>query len=329
MGEISSGVGERTYAVLNALSRAWNDGDVDALDDVLAANFVRAGRTSRQSRDELKESIRDMRRAFPDLQMTVERVVEGGDEIALYWSSTGTLSDDYLGLPPTRRQYSVSGATFSVFDGDRISSETVVYDRRGKYSSLGVPLRGNAPSAAEGTADPDVLRSMHRKMITGVTVVAVDTPTGPRGLAVNAFASVSLEPPLILICVQKTSSTYAHLMAARYFAVNVLAADQVAVARVFATKQERKFDQVGWHQGEHGVPLIDGASASMEVELQDTLHAQTHTIFIGRVSRVSGSAVPPLVYTEGKFFDGGHLVEAVDPFDERDSINYRQGETRV
>ncbi len=304
----------RTNAVLDALERAWGGGDVDALDTVLAASFVRHGRRSRLSRDELKTSIRNMRRAFPDLDMRVTRVVEGESDLALYWTSTGTLHDEYLGLPPTGREYSVSGANFSHFDGDMIVEEKVIYDRRGEYSSLGLPLSSGhtREDDVETSVGSDVLRSMHRKMVTGVTVVAVESEGEARGLAVNAFSSVSLEPPLILVCVQKTSSTYAHLIAARYFAVNVLAADQLGVARVFATKQDRKFDQVSWHRGEHGVPLIDGAAAAMEVELQDTLHARTHTIFIGRVRRVTSTEAAPLVYTNGAFFDGSQLVAARD-----------------
>ncbi|KDA06726.1 oxidoreductase [Microbacterium sp. CH12i] len=303
----------RTVAVISALERSWGQGNVDALDAVLAPSYVRRGRRSRQSKEELKSSILDMRRAFPDLDMRVTRVVEGENDLALYWTSSGTLHDEYLGLPPTGRQYSVSGATFSHFEGDRIVEENVIYDRRGKYSSLGVPLSGSSTVEepnAKTAVGIDVLRSMHRKMVTGVTVVAVDSDGEPRGLAVNAFSSVSLEPPLILVCVQKSSSTYSHLIAASHFSVSVLAADQLNVAKVFATKQERKFDQVAWHHGEHGVPLIDGAAAAMELELQDTLHASTHTIFIGRVRRITTTDAAPLVYTNGAFFDGAQLIEA-------------------
>lgn len=304
----------RTGALLDALERAWGAGDIAALDSVLAPSFVRHGRTSVQTREELKSSIVDMRRAFPDLQMTVERVVEGDDEVALYWTSTGTLTDTYLGLPATGRTYSVSGATFSRFVGDLVVDESVIYDRRGKYSSLGVPLTGSHPDEVDAAtaAGSEAVRAMHRSMVTGVTVVSTDSDGEPRGLAVNAFSSVSLEPPLILICVQKNSSTYAHLIASRYFGVSVLAADQMNVAGVFATKSDHKFDKVAWHRGDLGVPLLDGATSTMEVELQDTLHASTHTIFIGKIRAVSGTNAPPLVYSNGRFFDGGRLVEAND-----------------
>lgn len=305
----ATGYDTRTTALLSALLDAWNSGDVDSLDSVMAPGYVRFGRSSQHTLGDLKDSIRDMRRAFPDLQMSIERVVEGSTETAIYWTSVGTLGGEYLGLPPTRRAYSVSGVSFVTFNGAQVVEEHVVYDRRGKYSSLGIPL-SSSQEPAEVEVGAEELRAMHRNMVTGVTVVTAFDDDEPRGLAVNAFSSVSLEPPLILICVQKNSSTYRHLLSSQHFGVNILAADQVSVARVFASKQDHKFDYVDWHTGELGTPILDGTSASMEVELQDTLHASTHTIFIGRVRRVTGTQAAPLIYTNGEFFDGASLTPA-------------------
>ncbi|MDF2444368.1 MAG: hypothetical protein JWR01_2571, partial [Subtercola sp.] len=183
----------RTRTVLNALDRAWVKGDVDALDTVLAPAFQRHGSRSSQTRDELKASILMMRRSFPDLTMTVAQVIEGENDLAVRWTSTGTLSDEYLGLPANGREYSVSGSTFSTFDGETIVEETVVYDKRGEYSSFGLSLRGARaeeekeekdgaePGETEAESVGTVLRAMHRKMVTGVTVVAVvDADGEPR-----------------------------------------------------------------------------------------------------------------------------------------------------
>ena len=159
----------------------------------------------------------------------------------------------------------------------------------------------------------ETVRRVHRSYATGVAVVTTAVDGQPYGLAVNAFSSVSLEPPLVLVCIQKNSSTYAHIIAAKHFGISVLAADQMDVAQVFATKAERKFDQVAWYRGTHGVPLLQGASATLEVALEDTLHASTHTIFIGRVQTVSTSPAAPLIYANGGFFDGSHLVPASAP----------------
>jgi len=306
----------RTAEILDALRQAWGHGAVDALDSVLAPAFVRRGQSSRLTREQLKAAILDMRRAFPDLTMNIVDVVESPGRLAFQWTSTGTLTDSYLGLPPTGRQYSVSGANFCHVEDGLIVEESVTYDRRGEYTSLGLNLVSGSPGASARTTSPvdsDLLRQMHRSMITGVTVVSVDSAGEPRGLAVNAFASVSLEPPLVLVCIQKNSSTYAHIIAAKHFGISVLAAGQMDVAQVFATKAERKFDQVAWYRGTHGVPLLQGASATLEVALEDTLHASTHTIFIGRVQTVSTSPAAPLIYANGGFFDGSHLVPASAP----------------
>lgn len=303
----------RTTRIIELLLRVWGKGEIDELDELLTQDFVRHGRTSQMSRDDLKAAIIDMRRAFPDLTMTVDHAVEMGDQLAISWRSTGTLMDTYLGLPPTGRQFSVSGATFSRLRGNQIESEHVVYDRRGEYRSLGVPLSvsGALNPTGEGAADSETMRALHRKLVTGVTVVATDSDGEPRGLAVNAFSSVSLEPPLILICVQKNSSTYSHLLSNPHFGVSILAADQVHVANVFATKQPDKFSRVDWHRAPHGSPILDGACARMEVALQDTLHASTHTIFIGKVTFAEYQDSAPLVYSQGAFFDGGKLVPLV------------------
>lgn len=303
----------RRAVVLDALERAWSRGDVAALDAVLAPSFVRRGRSTQISRDQLKESILEMRRAFPDLSLRVVRVVENHSEMALWWTSEGTFRNTFRGIRPTGRAYSISGATFATFHGELISEESVFYDRRGEYASLGVPLFGGRDTSALGAGsavDPDTLRALHRKVVTGVTVVTADPGNDPRGLVVNAFSSVSLEPPLILICVQKSSATYPHLLASRYFGVNILAADQSKAAHVFATKLDRKFDHVDWYRGDLGVPLLFGTAASMEIEVQDILHVPTHTVFVGRAERVTGTDAPPLIYVGGSFFDGGRLAAA-------------------
>ena len=306
----------RTAEILDALGRAWGHGETDVLDSVLAPTFVRRGHSSQMTREQLKAAILDMRRAFPDLTMDIVDVIESPGRLAFQWTSTGTLTDSYLGLPPTGRQYSVSGSNFCRVENGLIAEESVTYDRRGEYTSLGLNLVSGLPGASSRTTsqvDSDIVRQLHRSMVTGVTVVSADSSGEPRGLAVNAFASVSLEPPLVLVCIQKNSSTYAHVIAAKHFGISVLAACQLDVAQVFATKAERKFDQVAWYRGAHGVPLLQGASAALEAELEDTLHASTHTIFIGRVQTVTTSSAPPLIYTGGAFFDGAHLVPASAP----------------
>ena len=159
------------------------------------------------------------------------------------------------------------------------------------------------------SVDPELLRGVHRRFVTGVTVVTTAGGDGiPRGLAVNAFASISLEPPLIMVCVQKTSSTYEPLFASEYFAVNLVAADQLPVVQQFASKREDKFTDVAWHAGAHGSPILEGSCAYMEAQMQERFQASTHTVFLGKVVDAQFSDHPPLLYGGGAFFDGAQLT---------------------
>jgi flavin reductase (DIM6/NTAB) family NADH-FMN oxidoreductase RutF len=129
----------------------------------------------------------------------------------------------------------------------------------------------------------------------------------PHGLAVNAFASISLDPPLVLACIAGTSRTYPHLLRERHIGINILSCTQSEVADAFARSGGDKFRDVRWRQGETGVPLLDGACGHLEVETQARVPAYTHTIFIGRVVAAEATDEPPLVYLAGAFFDGGQL----------------------
>jgi flavin reductase (DIM6/NTAB) family NADH-FMN oxidoreductase RutF len=159
------------------------------------------------------------------------------------------------------------------------------------------------------TAEPetDLIKQVHRRFVTGVTVVTTRVDGAPKGLAVNAFSSISLEPPLILVCVQQTSSTYAHLFSASHLAVNILSARQGDVASIFATKKTDKFAEIDWRPGPYGSPLINGSSAVMEAEICERLQASTHTIFIGRVRHAEVTDLDPMIYSAGAFYHGGSL----------------------
>jgi flavin reductase (DIM6/NTAB) family NADH-FMN oxidoreductase RutF len=130
----------------------------------------------------------------------------------------------------------------------------------------------------------------------------------PRGLAVNAFSSVSLDPPTVLVAVQQTSSTHDCLYRATHLAINILSADQLDVVKVFATKSEDKFAGLDWEPGPFGSPLIARSGAQMEVEIRERLQASTHTLFVCRVLHATVSDRHPMVYSAGKFFDGGALT---------------------
>ncbi len=158
----------------------------------------------------------------------------------------------------------------------------------------------------------DRVRRVHAQFPTGVMVVTTAIDGEPHGLAVNAFSSVSLEPPVVLFCVNKTSRTHGHLYGAEWAAVNILSHRQLGVAKRFATSGTDKFASLGWSPGPHGSPVLDGASAWFEVELRLKIDASTHTIFTGQVHEAVATGAPPLVYLAPGLFDGAQLTEAID-----------------
>lgn len=162
-------------------------------------------------------------------------------------------------------------------------------------------------SATMTTPDLDLMKQVNRQFVTGVTVVTTMDDETPRGLAVNAFSSISLEPPTVMVCVQRTSSTHDCLFRARHLAINILSTDQMDVVSTFAGKAADKFADIAWSPAPYGSPLIAGSSAQMEVEIRERLQASTHTVFVGRVVHAEVTEAAPMVYSAGQFFDGGAL----------------------
>ncbi|MFM9608169.1 flavin reductase [Streptomyces niveiscabiei] len=296
---------DRTSLLRSAWRAAWDQGRVDALDDLLSPAYVRrrgpGGAT--QDRDQFKDSIRAMREAFPDLRTEIDDIVEDGDRLAVRWRSTGRHTGAFLGVPPTGKPVEVSGATFARFEGASVAEEWVTFDSRQLLEALGI-----ITTTQQAAVDPDLVRGVHRKFITGVTVVTTDDAGTPKGLAVNAFASISLDPPMVLVCVQRSSATHPALHRASHLGVNILAAGQLDVAKVFAGKSDDKFAQVAWVPGAHGVPLLDGSCAQIEVEIGERLEAGSHTVFTGRVVSARHDDLAPLVYSGGGFFDISHTA---------------------
>jgi len=168
---------------------------------------------------------------------------------------------------------------------------------------------GQALAPVESATD-DAVRQFHRRFATGVTVVTTAVDGTPHGLVVNALSSVSLEPPLVLVCISQTSRTYPRLFDAELFAVNVLAHDQADVAALFARSGADKFAGVSWSAGRYGPPILDGVAAAVELEVVTRMPAYTHTIFVGRALATVVTDAPPLIYHHGQFFDGAHLEPA-------------------
>lgn len=160
---------------------------------------------------------------------------------------------------------------------------------------------------APAALDADLLKAVNRKFVTGVTLVTAMDAGTPRGLAVNAFANISLDPPTVMVCVQRTSSTHDCLFRATHLAINIASTSQMEVMGRFASKGVDKFAGLDWTPGVHGSPILPGSSAHMEVEIRERLQASTHTVFICRVVDAAVSDEVPVVYSAGRFFDPADL----------------------
>ena len=137
---------------------------------------------------------------------------------------------------------------------------------------------------------------------TGVTVVTTkDTAGNPFGLTANAFASLSLNPPLALVCIDKDAQCYSCFEVSKFFAVNVLREDQEEISRRFATKGTEKFTGIPWHKGESGVALLDGAISHIECKIVRGYDGGDHTIYVGEVLRAKTTADRPLIFFKGKY----------------------------
>lgn len=131
---------------------------------------------------------------------------------------------------------------------------------------------------------------------SGVTIVST-THEGERyGLTVSSFASLSLAPPLVIVCVERSVKSHDAIAAARRFGVSILEAGQAVLSNRFASKVDDKFEGVATVTGSTGVPLIAGALCLIECTVRDILPGGDHTIFVGEVVRVSIGEGEPLVY---------------------------------
>lgn len=155
-------------------------------------------------------------------------------------------------------------------------------------------------------SDPKVLRRAFGMFATGVTVVTVGGER-PHGMTANSFTSVSLNPPLVLLCVDRAAVMHGRLIEVGQFGISVLGGDQEKVARYFADRQRpegaAQFDSVDWHPGRiTGAPMITGALAHFECALWRTYSGGDHTIFLGNLLSLDGRAESEaLLFFQGRF----------------------------
>lgn len=169
------------------------------------------------------------------------------------------------------------------------------------------------------------LRDAFGAFLTGVTVVTAFNEAGaPIGFTANSFTSVSLDPPLLLVCLARTSRNYRAMVSAKGFAVNVLSEEQADVSNTFARPVEDRFAAVDWRRGDFGSPVLAGVAAWFDCSPHQIIDAGDHAILIGRVEAFGNSGGTGLGYVRGAYFspaladktllagsDGGLLLGAV------------------
>ncbi|MGA7205818.1 MAG: flavin reductase [Specibacter sp.] len=149
--------------------------------------------------------------------------------------------------------------------------------------------------------DPRAFRRALGQFATGVTVVSTSDGDAHVAMAVNSFAAVSLDPPLVSWSIRNESRNREAFVRNGHFAVSVLAEDQVDTSGVFGRPQEDQFDRVAWTVGVHGDRLLDQAIAHFECTLEASHDGGDHLILIGRVSRCTRLEGTPLLFSQGQY----------------------------
>ncbi len=157
-------------------------------------------------------------------------------------------------------------------------------------------------------ASTDAFKAAMRRFATGVAVVTTVHEGRIHGFTANAFASVSAEPPTVLICVNLGATAHPLISASQRFCVNILALDQRGLAERFAGGEPRqRFEGVAYHLGPSGSPVLEGTLAHVDCTLAEELTASTHTIFLGAVLEVASREGAPLGYFDRAYRDFGIL----------------------
>ena len=173
---------------------------------------------------------------------------------------------------------------------------------RSAMSNLGKAMRAK-PSAVDANA----FRSVMRQLAGCVTVISTEDAGSLYGFTATAVCSVCAEPPTILIAVNRTARTYPHIDRKGAYAVNILADGQKHIAEHFAGKKDNQFDTVEHTIGAMGVPLIAGAAAHLECNVEQKISIGTHTLFVGRVIGSGVDALKPLIYHDAKYGLVSHI----------------------
>lgn len=150
--------------------------------------------------------------------------------------------------------------------------------------------------------DHDLFRAVLGRFATGITVItSIDAAGVPHGMTVSAFSSLSLDPPLVLVCIANDATMAPVLQRATTFAVNVLHGGQEALSRRFAGKVDDRFAGVGYSIGKLGDPILDDVLASLQCRVVTRHPAGDHVIVVGQVEQAAAGSGQPLLYYRGGY----------------------------
>ena len=150
--------------------------------------------------------------------------------------------------------------------------------------------------------DRNELRRVMGHFATGVTIITTTSKDGvPAGLTANSFTSVSLDPPLVLVAVDKKADSWPYFEESKVFTVNVLNDEQETLSRKFAVSGGDKFQGVAYHAGANGVPILDGALAYLECKLYATYDGGDHTLHLGLIEQAETREAKPLIFYRGGY----------------------------
>ena len=147
--------------------------------------------------------------------------------------------------------------------------------------------------------DPDLFRGTLSNWASGVTVVTSRHDDELRGMTASAFCSLSLEPPLVLVCIDRSAIMHEVVAKSHVFAINILARDQEEVSRVCASRrveEARRLEGISYHTEVTGSPVLDGAIGYLDCRVEHAYDGGDHTIFVGRVEAAGARDGEPLLY---------------------------------
>lgn len=154
---------------------------------------------------------------------------------------------------------------------------------------------------SKGGIGPADFKNLMRGVASTVSVVTTVHDARPHGMTATAFSSVSADPPMVLIVLNKSTRSHPLIRASRLFVVNMLQEAQMELSARFAGKLDDQFAGISWRPGITGAPILSDVLSHFECETVSEVDVGTHTIFVGRVIGGEASSKPPLLYHCGQY----------------------------